>query len=101
MSVMMHGKDLPNNCFTDDCPCLDGENGRCQADAERRYVYGDRPYWCPFSQVPSDHGDLVDRDVLKMNLGVLYDACNGRVNWNDAICELLSAPVVIGKEGKL
>ena len=55
--------EIPKNCFTDDCPCCDGGNGRCRADKERRYVYGDRPYWCPLVAIP-DHGDLIDRQKL-------------------------------------
>ena len=49
MSVIIKGMDMPSNCFSDDCPCLNSESGYCQADAEKRYVYGDRPYWCPLA----------------------------------------------------
>lgn len=37
---------FPKNCF-DSCPCLNEENGTCQADNQHRYVSVDRPSWCP------------------------------------------------------
>lgn len=63
MSVLIKGMEIPKNCFTDDCPCLNGESGYCQADKEHRYVYGDRPCWCPLGPVPP-HGDLIERDKI-------------------------------------
>lgn len=53
MSVLIKELNMPKNCYTDDCPCLNGESGYCQADKTRRYVYGDRPYWCPLVAVPT------------------------------------------------
>ena len=48
--VYISNMKMPNNCFVDDCPCLNRENGYCQADEENRYVYGDRPFWCPLKE---------------------------------------------------
>lgn len=62
--------EIPKNCFTDDCPCCDGENGRCRADKERRYVDGDRPYWCPLVALP-DCGKLIDADAFIRNIAKL------------------------------
>lgn len=50
--VIIKGMEMPKNCFLGDCPCLDHASGRCQADKDFRYVYGDRPYWCPLSPAP-------------------------------------------------
>ena len=40
---------LPDYCY--DCPCHNGENGECRADANRRYTSEYRPYWCPLKEV--------------------------------------------------
>ena len=60
--VYIKGIELPENCVTDDCPCVNREMGFCQADPEGRYVYGYRPYWCPLIPV-LDHGRLIDADA--------------------------------------
>lgn len=51
MAIMID-MEMPGNCYTDSCPCLNGESGYCQADKEHRFVYGDRPYWCPLRPAP-------------------------------------------------
>ena len=39
--------ELPEYCY--DCPCHDGENDKCKADAEgRTSIY--RPFWCPLKE---------------------------------------------------
>lgn len=40
---------LPDYCY--DCPCHNGEDGRCRADANGRYTSEYRPYWCPLKEV--------------------------------------------------
>lgn len=40
---------MPMNCF--DCPCVNTENGVCQADKERRYTDSDIPKWCPLREL--------------------------------------------------
>lgn len=62
--VLIRMKRMPENCFVDSCPCLDKANGKCNADTEGRFVYGDRPFWCPLQELPA-HGDLVDIDMLR------------------------------------
>ena len=45
MSILIKGMEMPKSCF--DCPCIDAENGRCQAVNSRDFVYEYRPHWCP------------------------------------------------------
>lgn len=39
---------LPDYCY--DCPCNNGEHGRCEADKEKRSTFEYRPYWCPLKE---------------------------------------------------
>ena len=43
---------LPEYCY--ECPCHNGEHGRCEADKERRSALEYRPYWCPLKEVNND-----------------------------------------------
>ena len=45
--VITSMSELPEYCY--DCPCHDGENDKCKADAEgRTSIY--RPFWCPLKE---------------------------------------------------
>jgi hypothetical protein len=49
------------------------------------------PDWCPLIEIPTPHGDLVDRDALK----------NDMRNWNPSIIAVVDAtPTVIEAEGR-
>lgn len=54
-SVLIKGVKMPKNCI--DCPCHNRESGYCQADKEERYVYDERPHWCPLVELT----DLISR----------------------------------------
>ena len=43
---------LPDYCY--DCPCHNGEDGRCRADANGRHTSEYRPYWCPLKEIPNE-----------------------------------------------
>lgn len=43
---------LPDYCY--DCPCHNGETGRCNADKDGRYSYEYRPYWCPLKDIQNE-----------------------------------------------
>ena len=68
--VYIKDMEMPEYCY--DCPCEDGENGVCKADAKRRSVFCDRPFWCPLVPVP-DHGRLIDGDVAEVINYMLED----------------------------
>ena len=40
--------EIPENCC--DCPCVNRENGACQADKENRLSQEYRPFWCPLKE---------------------------------------------------
>ena len=65
MSFLLKDIDMPYNCFTDNCPCLNRKNGYCQADKEHRNVYGDKPYWCPLIEFPISQSRLIDANRLE------------------------------------
>jgi hypothetical protein len=61
-------KEIPKNCFA--CPCGYETEGafsnECQVLAreyEKDAVIA-RPNWCPLIEIPTPHGDLVDRTEL-------------------------------------
>ena len=69
MSLLIKGLNMPKNCLL--CPCCVGEGigmGRqhyCQGiDDEPCVSETYRPKNCPLVEVPTPHGDLVDRDDL-------------------------------------
>lgn len=41
-------EELPNYCY--ECPCYNGEYGRCEADKEKRSTIDYRPYWCSLKE---------------------------------------------------
>jgi len=43
---------IPEYCY--ECPCNNGEYGRCEADKEKMSTFEYRPYWCPLKEVSSD-----------------------------------------------
>jgi hypothetical protein len=79
MSVMINGIDMPKNCLL--CPCCASEGtgmGRqhyCQAIDDEPYVRGNyRPENCPLTEIPTPHGDLIDRGELVSKLIPIKDA---------------------------
>ena len=73
MSVLVKDMDMPKSCA--DCPCGDAQDGWCYVHNEvlERMENGypsteTRPEWCPLVEVPTPHGDLIDRDVIRDNL---------------------------------
>ena len=88
MSVLIKGMEMPKNC--EECPCYYETEGiwrdECQVlrkkyDASKHKV---RPDWCPLVEVPTPHGQLIDRDAFPYT----------RVEWED----IVDAPTVIEAE---
>ena len=80
MGVYIKGMEMPENCFHCRFSRWDVEGGFCDLlneDADMRFKRHDD---CPLIELP-DHGDLIDRDVLKRSHCVectLYpDRCLG------------------------
>lgn len=104
MSFFIKGMEIPKRCGL--CPCFHAEHPMyCQAikaDKEKRIVapYGlPRPDWCPLVEIPTLHGDLVDRDKLMIDI-IDSDLDHlQRDDWREVIQIISDAPTVI-KENK-
>ena len=64
MSLIIKGSIMPLMC--EECPCYDCDDYSCKATGRGviEYRYDGRPDNCPLVEVPTPHGDLVDRDDL-------------------------------------
>ena len=64
MSLIIKGSIMPLMC--EECPCYDCDDYSCKATGRGviEYRYHGRPDNCPLVEVPTPHGDLVDRDDL-------------------------------------
>jgi hypothetical protein len=51
--------EMPKYCY--DCPCHNGENGRCNIIGDS--TYDKRPFDCPLKEVKSKKDDLISRQV--------------------------------------
>ena len=63
MSVIVKGREMPNNC--QECVCINDEYFYCQAvgrQPQDENVISQRPDWCPLVEVPP-HGRLIDANV--------------------------------------
>lgn len=104
MSFFIKGMEIPKRCGL--CPCFHAEHPMyCQAvkaDKEKRIVapYGlPIPDWCPLVEIPTPHGDLVDRDKLMIDI-IDSDLDHlQRDDWREVIQIISDAPIVI-KENK-
>lgn len=74
MSVLIKGMEMPKTCMNGGCP-IDGKYCDLWWKAGGG-SYG-RHRDCPLIELP-DHGDLIDRDVLKYELGFLFDVIGAR-----------------------
>lgn len=98
MSVLIKGMVMPQNC--DACPML-YEYRFCaltddHASSIEWKMEENRMPNCPLIELP-DHGDLIDRDELKYDLNLLYDAI-GASAYGFALGTIDGVPVVIPAE---
>ena len=106
-------KEIPNCCGR--CPCFHAEHPMyCQAvkaDKNKRIYapYGEgRPDWCPLIEVPTPHGELVDRGELMDIYADRLTAVAERYSPDSSECGILSGamkllaimPTVIEAEGE-
>ena len=67
-SILIKGMDMPKSCA--DCFFRQAAPNSldvyfCYADKNNRYaVHDKRPLFCPLVEVPTPHGDLIDKDLL-------------------------------------
>lgn len=56
--------EMPTYCY--DCPCHNGENGRCNITGDS--VYDKRPFDCPLKEGKNKIDDLISKQVAIMAL---------------------------------
>ena len=76
MSVLIKGMDMPKGCK--DCP-LCSEFQVCNILNKSMTIYIENPLWvdepdeCPLVEIPTPHGDLIDRDAIVLDYsGLAY-----------------------------
>lgn len=78
---------IPTNCF--DCPCCDGENGRCNITHD--FVYDKRPFDCPMQEVKQDEWEEVN--------GVFFcSRCGGASTSMRAYCSNCGAEMLLKRK---
>ena len=72
MSILVKGMEMPESCYY--CPFADGvwqKDKRCLINGEEMPRDGrdvqQNHINCPLVEVPTPHGDLIDRDALRDN----------------------------------
>ena len=73
MSILIKDMKMPENCIK--CPMQFGgmcyvmpaevDESRVAPTVEEALKQG-KPDWCPLVEVPEPHGDLIDRDALRI-----------------------------------
>lgn len=98
--ILIRGMEMPTSCskcrFGDGYACY--ATGKIVQDEEWENT---RHSFCPLVALPEGHGRLTDGDKLKAALTAIFESFEGKVNWNDAICAVLSTPTIVpaDKEG--
>ena len=73
MSILIKGMEMPTRCAV--CVLCDLRYGtKCKitkmsyydSEGYPRGGYNNRPDWCPLVEIPEPHGDLIDRDALRI-----------------------------------
>ena len=79
--------ELPIYCY--DCPCHNGENGRCNITGDS--TFDKRPFDCPLKEGKSKKDDLISRRVVLRDLGErMVSAKNAPPEYSDAIRHYIS-----------
>ena len=111
MSVIVRGMEMPKSCeecnfcvngFTDEAPIYECA---CQSDDMVSVLvdyngepFDFRPDWCPLIPLPSEHGDLIDRDALMIDVMDSDLDHLQRDDWKEVIQIVRDAPVVVPAE---
>ena len=94
MSILIKGINMPKEPW--ECPCHNGENGNCNVTQKTCFEI---PKDCPLIEVPTPHGDLIDRDKLNTSFQLVNDFGDVvGVRHAISINEVEEAPVVIESE---
>ncbi len=92
MSVLVKNMKMPKNC--EECPLGEYEDSEwfcCSLMdmAYRHMTQCDRLDDCPLVELPEKHGDLIDRDALKLEHGMKDDCadCDKELRGKSRSCE--------------
>lgn len=106
MSILIKGMEMPNTCQICRAARLDRlidcEEFDRLSIAQRMYK---RSNTCPLIEVPTPHSDLIDREELLNDAGVVYtarpeEAQKIQHEINKVLFAIQVAPTVIGAEGE-
>ena len=95
MSILIRGREFPENCF--ECPCVILDDRVCQVSMmfeDISHYTNERPDWCPLVEVPTPHGRLIDADALDYR-----QECD-EYGWTNYVLQgdIMAAPTVIESE---
>jgi len=104
MSVLIKGMEMPKCCGMCNAFFEKGDGFSCTiTDTEVERLWYKRNKDCPLVEIPSKHGDLIDRDELKAKIEKLkMKSENGYINVGLTMALGLlqkSAPTIIEAEG--
>lgn len=94
MSILIRGREMPNNC--QECVCINDEYLYCQAVGRKpqdENVISRRPDWCPLAEIPTPHGRLIDEEaVIDHFVSLSNNEWNQNVStsWANAFAEAAS-----------
>jgi hypothetical protein len=95
MSVLIKGIDTPRDCYECDFAyTLYGGDCHCSllGDSCVEPYMDKRAEDCPMIEIPTEHGDLIDRDKITYNDWVVDEPCVSKKNID-------SMPVIVPREG--
>ena len=95
-------EELPNYCY--ECPCNNGECGRCEADKEKRSTFEYRPYWCPLKDIANGmKGGEVGMSATIYKWIIVYDDGSTEEKRGESLYDfaddLVEVPVAIIRAG--
>ena len=102
MGIYLPNMEMPKSCA--DCFLEDPYDGyNCRIiPKSANWGLGERPSWCPLVEVPTPHGDLIDKETVRKNLVEELQRNKDPFpyqsyypSWNDAVMAMLSAPTII------
>lgn len=99
MGVYINGMKIPKNCWECSLSDVDDDYGRCCLFSGIACLNIGRQDNCPLVEVPTPHGDLVDRDALMTEvMDSDFDHLQ-RDDWKEVIQIVADAPTIIEAEG--
>ena len=93
MSILIKGIDAPHDCYECDFAYTLYRDLHCSLlDGRVESLIYKRADDCPMIEIPTEHGDLIDRDKITYNDWVVDEPCVSKKN-------IVDMPVIVPKEG--